>query len=208
MRPGANAAAPRGRIGRAGTLIASYPRMDVAEARPRVPSFYALELPRAVEGRLPELKEFEKQRARSRAGASELARAARARRMRSTTVEYDLATLASDSSGARYLVETNRAPGAISARAMEAMGAANGTNVDGLITNDPEALAALAEQRLRARAWSPSSLQQFATCPYKFALHGIYGLRPREEAAPIEQMDPLTRGALFHPVQFALVRRA
>ena len=42
-------------------LIASYPRMDVAEARPRVPSFYALELPRAVEGRLPELKEFERQ---------------------------------------------------------------------------------------------------------------------------------------------------
>ena len=42
-------------------LIASYPRMDVAEARPRVPSFYALELPRAIEGHLPELKEFEKQ---------------------------------------------------------------------------------------------------------------------------------------------------
>ena len=34
-------------------LIVSYPRMEVAEARPRVPSFYALELPRAVEGSLP-----------------------------------------------------------------------------------------------------------------------------------------------------------
>ena len=58
---------------------------------------------------------------------------------------------------------------------------------------------------MAARAWSPSSLQQFAVCPYKFALHGIYRLRPREEAAPLEQMDPLTRGALFHEVQFALL---
>ena len=31
------------------------------------------------------------------------------------------------------------------------------------------------------------------------------GLRPRDEAVPIEQMDPLTRGALFHAVQFALL---
>ena len=45
-------------------FIASYPRMDAAEARPRVPSFYALELPRALEGALPKLKEFETGRAR------------------------------------------------------------------------------------------------------------------------------------------------
>jgi hypothetical protein len=74
-----------------------------------------------------------------------------------------------------------------------------------LITKDPAALAALAEHRLSARAWSPSSLQQFAICPYKFTLHGIHGLRPREEPAPLEQMDPLTRGGLFHAVQFALL---
>ncbi len=49
------------------------------------------------------------------------------------------------------------------------------------------------------------SLQHFAACPYRFALHGIYQLRPRDEAVPIEQMDPLTRGGLFHAVQFALL---
>ena len=32
--------------------------MDAAEARARVPSFYALELPRALQGTLPRLKEF------------------------------------------------------------------------------------------------------------------------------------------------------
>ena len=41
-------------------------------------------------------------------------------------------------------------------------------------------------------------------CPYKFALHGIYRLRPRDESAQLEQMDPRTRGALFHEIQFEL----
>ena len=182
-------------------LIASYPRMDVAEARPRVPSFYALELPRAVEGRLPELKEFEKQ-AREAAPARLNWPAPAKTADAIDPVEYDLATL-KGSGGARYLVDTNQAL-ARSLRARWRRWAPKWSNVDGLITKDAEALAALEGQRLRARAWSPSSLQQFATCPYKFALHGVYGLRPRDQAVSIEQMDPLTRGALFHQVQFAL----
>ena len=90
-------------------LIASYPRMDVAEARPRVPSFYALELPRAVEGRLPELKEFETARARSRARAPELARAARdgGSHRRCRIRSGDARRAIGKSNGARYLVEAN-----------------------------------------------------------------------------------------------------
>src|SRR6266568_981011 len=37
--------------------------MDVAQSRPRVPSLYALEILRAVLGRLPELRAFEKRAA-------------------------------------------------------------------------------------------------------------------------------------------------
>jgi RecB family exonuclease len=74
-----------------------------------------------------------------------------------------------------------------------------------LITEDARALAALGAHRLMARPWSPSALQRFAVCPYQFALHGIHGLRPREDPAALEQMDPLTRGALFHAVQFRLL---
>ena len=46
-------------------LVVSYPRMDVTQARPRVPSFYALEVVRAAEGRLPSLREFEKRAAQN-----------------------------------------------------------------------------------------------------------------------------------------------
>ena len=189
-------------------LIASYPRMDVAEARPRVPSFYALELPRAIEGKLPGLKEFER-RTREASPArlnwpapSEIEDAI-------DDAEYDLAMLAraSDAKGrARYLVESNPHL-ARSLRARWKRWEPKWTEADGLITSEAGTLAALAQQRLRARPWSPSSLQDFAACPYKFALHGIYGLRAREEAVPIEQMDPLTRGGLFHETQFALLGR-
>ena len=38
----------------------SYPRMEMTESRPRVPSFYALEVDRAQQGRIPEPDEFQK----------------------------------------------------------------------------------------------------------------------------------------------------
>jgi CRISPR/Cas system-associated exonuclease Cas4 (RecB family) len=49
-------------------------------------------------------------------------------------------------------------------------------------------------------------LQHFAACPYRFLLYAIHRLRPREEKVALEQMDPLTRGALFHEAQFRLFR--
>jgi hypothetical protein len=41
-------------------LYLSYPRLDLEQARPRVPSFYALETVRAAEGRLPNFAELDR----------------------------------------------------------------------------------------------------------------------------------------------------
>ena len=183
-------------------LIASYPRMDVGEARPRVPSFYALELPRAIEGGLPELEAFEKQ-ARDSAPARLNWPAPKNAAEAIDDAEYDLAVLAGGGPARHLLLVNDSLKRSLRGRWQRWHG--KWTEVDGLVTTDVAALAALAEHRLTARAWSASSLQHFAACPYRFALHGIYQLRPREEAAPLEQMDPLTRGGLFHAVQFALL---
>ncbi|MEI9813183.1 MAG: PD-(D/E)XK nuclease family protein [Acidobacteriota bacterium] len=59
----------------------------------------------------------------------------------------------------------------------------------------------MAKHSLTARPWSPSSLETLAVCPYKFALRGVFGLRQRDEAVAIEQLDPRTRGLLFHEIQ-------
>lgn len=182
-------------------LVVSYPRMEVAEARPRVPSFYALELPRAVEGSLPELKVFE-DRAREAAPARLNWPAPKEAASAIDDAEFDLVTIAGGQ-GLRYLVEANPHV-ARSLRGRWTRWKRSWQPADGLITVNTTALEALDRQRLTKRAWSPSALENFAVCPYKFALHGIYRLKPRDESEQLQQMDPRTRGALFHEIQFEL----
>jgi ATP-dependent helicase/nuclease subunit B len=64
----------------------------------------------------------------------------------------------------------------------------------------------LAASRLGARAYSASALQKFAACPYQFFLSAICRLEPRSEVAPIVELDPATRGQLFHRVQAEAMR--
>ncbi len=192
------------------SLTVSYPRMDVVQARPRVPSFYALEVIRAAEGRLPSLREFEK-----RATASAPARldwpAPADPRVAIDDAEYDLAALqaslrlprAEAKSSSRYLMETNESL----ARSLRTRGRRwrnRWSASDGLVDPDGETLAILGAHRFKNRSYSPSALQQFSACPYRFLLSAIFQFRPQETPVPLEQMDPLTRGALFHAVQFEL----
>jgi CRISPR/Cas system-associated exonuclease Cas4 (RecB family) len=43
-------------------------------------------------------------------------------------------------------------------------------------------------------------LQNYAYCPYRFLLSALYHLAPLEEPEPLDRMDPLTKGRLFHEV--------
>ncbi|HZO15270.1 MAG TPA: PD-(D/E)XK nuclease family protein [Polyangiaceae bacterium] len=65
---------------------------------------------------------------------------------------------------------------------------------------------ALARQRLGIRPFSLSALQRFADCPYQFHLSAIFRLAPLEEPAPLQRLDPLTRGSLFHQIQAEFFR--
>jgi RecB family exonuclease len=61
---------------------------------------------------------------------------------------------------------------------------------------------------LRARCWAPSMLEQYARCPYRFALRGVFGLREAERPSAIQRMDPATRGLIYHEVQAELLKGA
>jgi len=65
---------------------------------------------------------------------------------------------------------------------------------------------ALDRQRLGARPYSLSALQQYSACPYRFLLSAVYRLAPREEASPLQRLDPLTKGSLFHRIQAEFLR--
>jgi ATP-dependent helicase/nuclease subunit B len=188
-------------------LVFSYPRIDVAESRPRVPSFYALEILRSARGCLPELRTFEEE---ARRGApSRLDWPAPAEPLDAIDdAEFDIATLGRmlilppEEARARghYMIAANdhlvRSLRAEARRSRHAWSPA-----DGLAEPDQATRDVLARYRLAARCYSPSALQHFSACPYRFLLHGIHQLRPREQKSALEQLDPATRGALFHEVQ-------
>ena len=65
----------------------------------------------------------------------------------------------------------------------------------------------MARHTLGARSYSPTALQNYARCPYRFFLQAIHGLAPREVPEAIDELDPLQRGSLIHDVQFELFAR-
>lgn len=208
--------------------LLSYPRLDVAQGRPRVPSFYALDVLRAVEGRVPALGALKRQAAEA-ADARLGWPAPRSPADAVDDIEFDLAVLGplahappeAVAGRGHYLVaqaaEDPRADTVVRAlRAQWLRWQSHWTRVDGLVAASDRAsqrdvaepaLALLQAHRPTRRAYSPTALQQFAVCPYRFYLHAVLHLRPREAPVPLQELDPLTRGSLFHQVQFGLFTR-
>jgi RecB family exonuclease len=191
-------------------LHLSYSRIEQTEARPRVPSFYALEVARALTGTVPEPQRMEREAAA--AAGARLAWPAPDDPSRAIDeVEHDLATLRALLAGgeargrARYLLELNDAL-ARSLRTRWARWRGRFTPADGLVRVADGTRATLDGARLAARAYSASALQKFAACPYQFFLSAICRLEPRPEVASVVELDPATRGHLFHRVQADVMR--
>jgi ATP-dependent helicase/nuclease subunit B len=195
-------------------LYLSYPRMDVAQTRARVPSFYALDVMRAITGQMPDHRLLANDAADE--GGASLAWPAPADPDRAIDdLEHDLAVL-------RPLLET-RDPATVRGRAhyLLALNDALRRSVisrwsrgqrkawypaDGLVRVAPATAAAIGAHRMHTRAFSLSALQRFASCPYQFLLATIHRLEPWESPEPLVRMDPLTRGSLFHEVQAEFYR--
>ncbi len=188
-------------------FVASYPSMDLTQGRPRVPSFYALEIARAIEGHVPRLRSFET-RLSANAEARLIWPAPEEPRHAVDDAEYDLAWLAAhrqEYGGSRYLLDANPHLGR-SLRTRWKRWEKKWTDADGFVHPDAVLHGILTELRPSVRDYSPSALQQYASCPYRFMLSAVLRLRERREAAAIEQLDPLTRGSLVHEVQREFLR--
>ncbi len=193
----------------------SFPRIDLAESRPRVPSFYVLDVVRATTGAIPRYLALADE-ASARGGAWLDWPAPRDPRVAIDDMEHDLAVLlpllrapASErdrhEGRGRYLLELNAS---LRRSVIERWGRWQDrwSTADGLTRVQPLTAAALAAQRLTARPYSLTALQRFATCPYQFQLAAIYQLAPLEAPAPLQRLDPLTRGSLFHEIQTVFFR--
>jgi RecB family exonuclease len=193
-------------------LYLSYPRLDLKEGRPRVPSFYALEVMRAAEGRLPDFAEL--------ARVAETVTSARVGWPAPSDpasaiddAEHDLAILEDlfrkpeeRTGSARYLLTTN----SFLTRALRARyqrWSLRWTPADGLFASSATVRAIMAKHAFSARSYSPTALQHYASCPYKFFLQAVHRLAPREVPEAIDELDPLQRGSLIHDIQFELFER-
>jgi ATP-dependent helicase/nuclease subunit B len=193
-------------------IYLSYPRLEIAEGRARVPSFYALDVVRSITGHVPDYEVLAREA--ELAGASRLAwPAPRHPSAAIDDAEYDLSTLwpllNTDQPRAgrlAYVMKLNPHL-ASSLRGRWARWQGKWSEHDGLFTKRSSILEILGSQRLTARPYSVSALQSFAACPYRFLLSAIYRLEPRKELAPLEEMDPLTKGSLFHRIQARVQRQ-
>jgi ATP-dependent helicase/nuclease subunit B len=186
-------------------LYVSFPRIETAEARARVPSFYALEVMRAVTGRIPDHQQLELE-ASEEANASLAWPAPQRPEDAIDDFEHDLSVLRilmrseADVKGhAHYMLRLNdnvrRSASERWARARTPW-----SPYDGLVRITDATKPFLQSQRLGVRPYSVSALQNYAYCPYRFLLSAMYHLEAMEEPEPLQRMDPLTKGSLFHEV--------
>lgn len=204
-------------------VVLSYPRVDVAQGRPRVPSFYALDLLRAALGKVPEphtLKQEAAHRTRARLGWPAPQVPAQA----IDHAEFDLATLALRLSApnevqghGHYLIQAaDKDPAAAilvrNLRAQAARWRKPWSRHDGLVArpdrSDPDghrALPLLEDFAPLKRAVSPAALQSFAVCPYRFYLQSILQLQPHGSPAPMQAIDQRTRAELYRQAQTELL---
>lgn len=201
-------------------LHLSWPRIDIERGRPRVPSFYGLEVLEAAEGSLDSFSSL----GFSALTKHSLGRGASTRlgwpapddpNEAIDDAEYDLAQLrqfldtapGTHRGAARYLLGANPHL----ARALRFRGrrwtVPAWHAADGLVRPSAPALDALAAHRLAARPYSATALQRFSACPYQFYLYAIARVTPREVPEPMDELDPLSRGLLIHQVQFDLFGR-
>ena len=109
--------------------------------------------------------------------------------------------------GARYLMELSPELGR-SLRMRWQRWHKKWTAVDGICEPSQLTRRQLERYRLSQRAFSPTSLQLFAACPYRFLLAAVHRLSPREESVPLDLLDPLTKGRMYHSILARFLRSA
>jgi RecB family exonuclease len=184
-------------------IIGSFPRMDLLAGRARVPSLYVFELSAAAGLNIADLKHIEAA-ARNAVSTRAAWPAPRHTADAIDDAEFDLARLRPVLEGkypdgiAAYL-KLCSTPLDRSLRDRYLRWNEPSWNFrDGYIEQQIASSRPLAEHALTARPYSASALEDYASCPYRFYLRYIVGLKPAPSAQPSWRMDPLQRGRLFH----------
>ena len=185
-------------------LVLTFPRLDVDNARPRIPSHFLLRLIKAITGQYADFERLERFIRSDRRGRfvqmSRLDPSVREHAV--TALEYDLSSLEKarrdDTPDAlQYLTQTTP----FFQRALEAESRRwdkpDFSSYEGLIRS-PELLRKL-RQRL-PDAVSATQLELYARCPFAYFLRHLLAIEPIEEPERTAELSPRDRGSIVHHI--------
>jgi hypothetical protein len=187
-------------------LVLTFPRLDAATARERVPSHFLLRTVETISGRAcdyGELEGFIRNRGRF-VRMTRLDPEARERAV--TPLEYDLAAFAqAGRDGAPdallYYWQDERR---FFARAIKAESARweseKFSAYDGVVQSPALALEIGNRLHDESRPVSPTRLEDYAACPFSYLLRHVFELKPTDEPERVATISPQDRGSLVHEI--------
>ena len=174
-------------------LIGSYSRIDLASGRARVPSLYAYDILRAALGHAFDPMELQKANVETTLAWP----APMDVKDAVDDTEYDLALLRNAIAGSAAYIKTVNPIAADVLRNRWRRWHSTWHAADGKFETIDFALN---ERRLSQTAYSPTDLQKYAQCPYRFYLRVILKLKPYEMPEAPQRMEASVRGMIFHTV--------
>lgn len=198
------------------TLVLTYPRLDPATARPRVPSIFVLDTLAAITGRRQSYESLETSDRVVRVPLSR--RFPRVRRDSLTREEFDgCSVLEAVKTGEARELAYLLGPGdpLRSRLEMETTRWSNPffTKYDGALASGDALSAARALSGFGPSGPEPgqgvsaTALEEYALCPFRFFVHRVLGIDPIEEPQESLEFSPLDRGSLYHEVLERFLRK-
>lgn len=184
-------------------LLVSYARADAGGGGKHLPSYYFRSLAEAIEGRRIKHDAIDAAACVRRYSAGRLVSDELGESV--SRAEYDRglvrATIAEEEFAAVAAIERESAPFARAIAARRERWSRALTPYDGVMTSaEGAALAAARSQFRNGTPVSPSRLETYATCPYRYFLRYSLGIEPLDEPEAIERIDALERGSLIHAI--------
>lgn len=191
-------------------VLFTFPRLEPLTGRERVPSFFLLRVMEAATGQLASFAAFEAWKLLRRVPLSRLFPAEPHTPL--DILEYDLFQ------AERLLTGEKDAPLAYLApispffeRALKAeqerWGERRFTAFDGVLGGRAARVALGRLYEGKDKSFSPTRLETYARCPYRFFIEAVLRLSPLDEPDPFVGLSPMDRGYLVHRILFLFLDR-
>ncbi len=190
-------------------LAVSYARSDAGGSGKHLPSYFFRGVAEALEGRTLTLAQLDASKHVDRIEAGRLANGELDASL--SIAEYDrglVKAAVADGGAAAIAAISKLSPAFVRAiDARRSRWSAGLTSYDGVLAGGAAIEQAAAAEFALAKPVSPSRLELYATCPYKYFARYTLGIEPVKEPENIERIDPLERGSLIHSILERFLKR-